>query len=96
LTKRRTLADAVNARGLYRKRDGSPVEVNRVRACTSNYPDLFEKEGSQIRLKEEHPMNAALLPDVTPFRDDDPGFLAWLGGRPAGYFINADRNPKPK
>lgn len=23
-------------------------------------------------------------------------FLAWLGGRPAGYFINADRNPKPK
>jgi hypothetical protein len=36
-----------------RKRDGSPVEVNQVPARTGNYPDLFEKEGSRIRLKGE-------------------------------------------
>src|SRR6516165_3638048 len=33
----RALSDAVNARGLYRKRDGSPVEVNQVHARTGNY-----------------------------------------------------------
>jgi hypothetical protein len=41
----RQLADAVNERGLYRKRDGSPVEVNQVHARTSNYEALFEKNG---------------------------------------------------
>jgi hypothetical protein len=92
----RALADAVNARGLYRKRDGSPVEVNQVHARTANYPDLFEKAGSQILLKGEPPMNADYPPDVTPFKDDDQGFLTWLDHHPAGYFINADRNPKPK
>jgi hypothetical protein len=39
----RALADAVNERGLYRTKDGSPVEVNQVHARTSNYQDLFEK-----------------------------------------------------
>ena len=92
----RTLADTVNARGLYRTRDGNPVEVNQVHARTANYPDLFEKEGSQIRLKGSQPMTAAYPPNVTPFRDDDQGFLTWLGEHPVGYFINADRNPKPK
>ena len=92
----RALADAVNTRGLYRKRDGSPVEVNQVHARTGNYPDLFEKEGSQIRLKGEPPMTVAYPPSVTLFKDDDPGFLAWLGDHPAGYFINADRKPRPK
>src|SRR3954471_16729293 len=48
----RELADTVNRRGLYRKRDGSPVEVNQVHARVNNYGDLFEKEGPKIRLKE--------------------------------------------
>jgi hypothetical protein len=39
----RALADAVNGRGLYRKKDGSPVEINQVRARTNNYHDLFRK-----------------------------------------------------
>jgi hypothetical protein len=86
----------VNTRGLYRTRDGSPVEVNQVHARTGNYPDLFEKQGSQIRLKGEPLMTIAYPPTVTRFKDDDLGFLAWLGDHPAGYFINADRNPKPK
>jgi hypothetical protein len=37
----RQLADAVNERGLYRTRDGSPVEVNQIHARTSNYEALF-------------------------------------------------------
>jgi hypothetical protein len=48
----RELADEVNTRALYRRRDGSPVEANQVHARTKNYTDLFEKESSQIRLRD--------------------------------------------
>ena len=51
-TSARELADQVNARGLYVKRDGRAVEVNQVHARIKNYPHLFEKDGSQIRLRE--------------------------------------------
>jgi len=47
----RELTDQVNARSLYRRRDGSPVEANQVHARAKNYPKLFEKRGSQIRLR---------------------------------------------
>jgi multidrug resistance efflux pump len=47
----RELSDEVNARRLYRKRDGSAVEANQVHARTKNYTDLFEKDGSRIRLR---------------------------------------------
>jgi chorismate mutase len=47
------LRDEVNRRGLYRKRDGSAVEVNQISARTKNYDDLFEKSGGRIRLREE-------------------------------------------
>ena len=50
-TSARQLADEVNARGLYVKRDGRAVEVNQVHARVKNYPQLFEKKGSQIRLR---------------------------------------------
>lgn len=29
------------------------------------------------------------------FKDDDGGFFRWLDEHPDGFFINADRNPKP-
>ena len=48
----RELADEVNQRGLYHKRDGSPVETNQVHARTNNYGAVFEKEGSRIRLQD--------------------------------------------
>ena len=48
----RELADEVNARALYRKRDGSPVEANQVHARAKNYTNLFEKDGSQVRLRD--------------------------------------------
>jgi len=47
----RSIGDEVNARQIYRKRDGSPVEVNQVHARTNNYSDLFEKADGRIRLK---------------------------------------------
>jgi hypothetical protein len=39
----RELADEVNARGRYRKRDGSPVTDYQIHGRTRQYPDLFEK-----------------------------------------------------
>jgi hypothetical protein len=48
------LAKAVNERGLYVKRDGSPVEVNQIHARTHNYEDKFEKDPadrSRVRLR---------------------------------------------
>lgn len=47
------LRDEVNRRSLYRKRDGSAVEVNQVSARTKNYDDLFEKSGGRIRLRQD-------------------------------------------
>ena len=91
----RALADAVTDRGLYRKRDGGPVEVNQIHARTNNYHDLFEKDGSLIRLREESPMLTNPPPSLTLFRDDDEGFCAWLDEHPDGYFINSERSPKP-
>src|SRR5688500_5588601 len=49
----RELTDAVNARGLYRKRDGSPVEVNQVQARINNYNAVFVKVGAAIQLRKE-------------------------------------------
>jgi HB1/ASXL restriction endonuclease-like protein with HTH domain len=91
----RALADAVNERGLYRKKDGSPVEVNQVHARSNNYQDLFEKDGSLICLKEESPMLTDPPQTISVFRDDDRGFFDWLDDHPDGYFINSERRPKP-
>jgi hypothetical protein len=91
----RALADAVSDRGLYRKRDGSLVEINQIHARTNNYHDLFEKDGSLIRLRKESPMLTTHPPSVTVFRDDDDGFGTWLDEHPDGYFINSERSPKP-
>ena len=94
-TTARALTDAVNNRGLYRKRDGSAVEVNQVHARTNNYPDLFEKEGSLIKLRTESRMLTDHPETITVFKDDDSGFLGWLDDHADGYFLNSDRNPKP-
>lgn len=49
----RELADEVNRRRLYVKRDGSDVAVSQVHARIKNYSQLFEKEGASIRLRED-------------------------------------------
>jgi hypothetical protein len=49
----RELADEIHRRDLYRKRDGSPVEINQIHARVNNYGSMFEKVENKIRLKEE-------------------------------------------
>lgn len=44
------IADEVNKRSLYRKKDGSPVEINQIHARVKNYAHLFDKDGSRVRL----------------------------------------------
>jgi hypothetical protein len=89
----RELADEVNRRGLYRKRDGSPVEVNQVHARTNNYEDLFEKNGPKIRLKKGVTVISTDTANVVMFKDDDEGFFEWQESNPDGEFINTERKP---
>ena len=49
----RELADAVNARGKFRKRDGSLVAVFQIHGRTKNYSRIFERDNSRVRLREE-------------------------------------------
>ena len=49
------LADAVNARGRYSKRDGSPVDAFQIHGRTKNYPHLFERDGIRVRLRSPAP-----------------------------------------
>jgi hypothetical protein len=32
---------------------------------------------------------------VVEFRDDNPGYLGWVGAHKGGWVVNANRNPKP-
>lgn len=91
----RELADTVNRRGLYRKRNGSPVEVNQVHARINNYGDLFEKDGPKIRLKEGARVVATSTPNVVVFKDDDDAFFEWQDAHPEGEFINTERKLNP-
>ncbi len=47
----RSLADAIQRRGRYRRRNGTAVTASQVAARVSRYPQLFERRGSQVRLK---------------------------------------------
>jgi len=49
----RDLANEVNERELYTKRDGSPVEPSQIHARAGSYPTLFEKDGPRVRLRRE-------------------------------------------
>lgn len=45
------LAAMIDHLRLYRMRDGRVVEPQQIHARTGNYPDLFEREGTFIKLK---------------------------------------------
>ena len=51
------LARLVNARDRYRKRDDSAVTPYQVHGRTKNYPHLFERDGSRVRLRNPAPEN---------------------------------------
>lgn len=46
------IAERVNARGRYKKRDGTAVTAFQIHGRTKNYPALFERDGSRVRLRE--------------------------------------------
>jgi hypothetical protein len=45
------LAEAVNRRGRYAKRDGTPVTPFQIHGRTRNYPQLFARNGSTVVLR---------------------------------------------
>jgi hypothetical protein len=44
------LATAIDRRGLYKMRDGRPVEAQQIHARVSHYGHMFERDGQGIRL----------------------------------------------
>jgi repressor of nif and glnA expression len=49
----RELADEINQRKLYIKRDESNIKTSQIHARVKNYPHLFQKRNGLIGLKEE-------------------------------------------
>lgn len=47
------LAAEIDRRGLYKMRDGRPVESQQIHARVGHYPQLFRKEGTFITLADE-------------------------------------------
>jgi hypothetical protein len=45
------LAAEINRQRLYRMRDGRPVEPQQIHARVGHYPQLFDKEGTYIKLR---------------------------------------------
>lgn len=43
------LAEEINRRGLYEKRDGTPVDPTQIHARANKYGSRFEKDGARIR-----------------------------------------------
>lgn len=50
------LAREINSRGLYRMRDGRPVEAQQIHARVGNYGHMFERRGTSIGLREADPL----------------------------------------
>ena len=46
------LAGMVNERDRYHKANGSPVTPYQIHGRTKNYPQIFEREGQIVRLRE--------------------------------------------
>lgn len=46
------IADEVNERDRYRKRDGSAVTAFQIHGRTRKYGHIFDRRGSQVRVRE--------------------------------------------
>lgn len=51
----RELVDAINGRGLYRQRAGTPVTINQVHARARNYGHMFGRREGRFVLAHESP-----------------------------------------
>lgn len=67
----RQLADAVNERGLYRRRDGSPVEIHQVHARIQQQRGAARERQPMIRLWEKSPMISMRPAGIELFKDDE-------------------------
>jgi hypothetical protein len=47
----REIAEAVNARGVYPKRDNTPITPFQIQGRTRNYPQLFDRDGQSVILR---------------------------------------------
>ncbi len=45
------LADVINSRKLYRRKDGRDIEPQQISARVSNHPELFARVDGKIRLR---------------------------------------------
>jgi hypothetical protein len=45
------LADQINRKKLYRRKDGKDIETYQISARISNHPELFDRVDGEIRLK---------------------------------------------
>ena len=48
----REIAEELNRRETYRKRDGSPITPFQIHGRTKNYPGLFKRDGTTVSLRE--------------------------------------------
>ena len=48
------IAFEINRRGLYRMRDGRPVEAQQIHARVGNYDHLFAREGTFIKMAKQN------------------------------------------
>jgi hypothetical protein len=46
------IADELNQKGLYQKRDGTEITNYQVHGRTKNYPHIFNREGAVVLLVE--------------------------------------------
>ena len=64
------LADEINSRKLYRRKDGSAIEPNQISARVSNHPELFIRVDGEIRLiGQEILFNLTNLSNTYPFNN---------------------------
>lgn len=48
------LADEINRRRLYIRKDGAPLRSGQIHARVKNYPSLFTKGGGMIALRNQN------------------------------------------
>jgi hypothetical protein len=62
------LTAEINRRGLYRMRDGRPVEAQQVHARVTHYPHLLAKEGTFITLasQDDIPVGTGVVDGLAP------------------------------
>ena len=71
------IADEVNRRSRYHKRDGSLVSPYQIHGRTRNYSTLFERDGSRVRLRRE-----AMPSSIRTTRSSDGGEMHVATGQP--------------